>query len=412
MNGQQVLYLIVCFIAVEFVFEKILSWLNLKTWKQPLPDAVKDLYEEKKYREAEEYAKVNFRFSLVSSVFSLIVSLVFLITGGFAWVDVWAQTVSGSYVVQPLLFFAVLSLASGIIGLPFELYNTFVIEEKFGFNKTTIRTFVTDKLKGVVLGAVIGGGLLALLAFLFHLLGSYFWLAAWGVVAAFSIFMAMFYTSILLPIFNKLTPLQDGELRNSIEQYASKVQFSLTNVLVMDGSKRSAKANAFFSGLGSKKSIVLYDTLVSDMTTEEITAVLAHEVGHYKRKHILQGMALSVLQMGLMFFLFGLLSSSQILAQALGASLINFHLALVAFSLLYSPVSTVIGILFNAFSRKNEYEADAYARATYAAEPLITALKKMSVKHLSNLQPHPWHVIVNYSHPTLLQRMNALTTNQ
>lgn len=412
MTGQQVLYLIVSFIVIEFVFEKVLSWLNLQTWKHPLPSGVNDLYEEKKYHEAQAYAKVNYRFSLFSSVFSLLISLLFLTMGGFSWVDGWVQGVTENYIMQSLLFFAVLSLASGIIGLPFELYNTFVIEEKFGFNKTTISIFIADKLKAVALGTVIGGGLLALLAFLFHLIGAYFWLAAWAVVAAFSIFMAMFYTSWLLPLFNKLTPLQDGELRQSIEQYASKVQFPLTNVFVMDGSKRSAKANAFFSGLGSKKNIVLYDTLISDMTTEEITAVLAHEVGHYKRKHILQSMVLSVLQMGFMFFLFGLLSNSQTLAQALGASQINFHLALVAFSLLYSPVSTVIGIWFNAFSRKNEYEADAYARDTYAAEPLITALKKMSVKHLSNLQPHKWYVAVNYSHPTLLQRMNALTAIQ
>lgn len=406
--AQTILWFIVGFILFEFILEKILNFLNLKTWDKPLPATVKDLYDSKKYAEAEAYAKVNFRFDVVSSTFSLLVTVSFLVLGGFAWADGVARSLSDSPILQGLIFFGILGAGSSLISLPFGIYHTFVIEQKFGFNKTTPQIFVMDKIKGIFLAVLIGGGLLALLTFLFGLLGDKFWLAAWAVVAAFSIFFAMFYTSFLLPIFNQLTPLESGTLRESIEKYAAKVSFPLTNIFVMDGSKRSAKANAFFSGLGSKKNIVLYDTLIKDLSTEEITAVLAHEVGHYKRKHILQSMLISIVQMGIMFFLFGFLASSSWMAEVLGAKENSFHLALVTFTLLYSPVSHVIGILMNLFSRKNEYEADAYARDTYSSSPLITALKKLSVNHLSNLQPHPAYVFFNYSHPTLLQRIQSL----
>jgi len=403
-----ILYIIVAFIVFEFVLSKTLSWLNLKTWDKPMPDEVKGLYDQQKYTEAKEYAVANFRFGAISSTLSLIVTISFLVLGGFAWVDGLVRGISDSPIVQALLFFGIIGGASSLLSLPFDVYSTFVIEEKFGFNKTSASTFILDKVKGLVLAVIIGGGLLALLTFLFTLLGTKFWLAAWGVVAGFSILMAMFYTSVLLPLFNKLTPLQDGELRQSIETYAAKVQFPLTNIFVIDGSKRSSKANAFFSGLGSQKNIVLYDTLINDMSTEEITAVLAHEVGHYKKKHILQSIAISVAQMGAMFFVFGLLAGSPIMAQVLGAQQNSFHLSLVAFSLLYAPISLITGLLMNIFSRKNEYEADAYARQTYGAGPLISSLKKLSVNHLSNLQPHPAYVFFNYSHPTLLQRIRAM----
>lgn len=403
-----VLYFIVGFILLEFVFEKVLSYLNLQTWDKPLPEAVKDLYDAKKYAEARDYAKVNYHFGTVSSVFSLIVSVSFLVLGGFAWVDGLVRAYSENPVVHSLLFFGVIGAGSSLISLPFGIYHTFVIEERFGFNKTTLTTFFTDKIKGLVLAITLGGGILALLTWLYLLLGSYFWLAAWAVVAAFSVFFAMFYTSLLLPLFNKLIPLESGELRTSIENYARKVDFPLTNIFVMDGSKRSSKANAFFSGLGHKKNIVLYDTLIKEMTLEEITAVLAHEVGHYKKQHVLQSMVISVLQMGFMFFIFGLLAGSPLMAEVLGAKENSFHLSLVTFSMLYSPISLITGLLMNVFSRKNEYEADAYARDTYSAAPLVTSLKKLSVNHLSNLQPHPAYVFVNYSHPTLLQRIRAL----
>ncbi|MCS6934185.1 MAG: M48 family metallopeptidase [Chitinophagales bacterium] len=409
MTAHQLLLLIVCILVADFLFDNFLSWLNLKTWDKPLPEPVADLYDTEKYRKAAAYARVNFRFSLISTGFTLAISLLFLLCGGYAWLDEVARNISSHQILHTLIFFGIYSLAASLIALPFEWYNTFVIEEKYGFNRTTLRTFISDKLKGIVLGALIAGPLLALLTWLFYRLGDNFWLAGWGVSAVFSIFMAMLYTSVWLPLFNKLTPLENGDLRKNIEEYASKVKFPVTNIFVMDGSKRTSKANAFFSGLGPKKDIVLFDTLINNMNKEEIVAVLAHEVGHYKHRHILQSMLISIAQMGILFFLFGKLSSSDLLAHAMGASQINFHLAIIAFLFLYTPVSRFIGVLFNLFSRKNEYEADAYAGRTYSAAPLISALKKLHVDQLSNLQPHPVYVWVNYSHPTLLQRIQALT---
>jgi STE24 endopeptidase len=406
--AQVILFVIIGFILFEFLLSKILTYRNLKTWDKPLPAEVKDLYDAQKYKEAKEYAIANNRFGTFSGLVMLAITLTVLLTKGFAGGDELARAISPSPIVQCLVFFALVAGITSLIGLPFDIYETFVLEQKFGFNKTTPLLFITDKLKGLVLGAVIGGGILALLTFLYGLLGDKFWIAAWLVVASFSILLAMFYTNLLLPVFNKLTPMEDGPLRQSIERYAAKVSFPLTNIMIMDGSKRSTKANAFFSGLGSKKNIVLYDNLVNDMNTEEITAVLAHEVGHYKRKHVLQSMVISVVQMGVMFFIFGWLAANPLMAEVLGAKQNSFHLSLVTFSLIYAPVSLLTGLLMNVFSRKNEYEADNYAKETYAAEPLITALKKLSVNHLSNLQPDPAYVFFNYSHPTLLQRMRNL----
>ena len=406
--AQTILYVVIAFILFEFILSKVLSWLNLQSWNNPLPEEVKDLYDAKKYAEARDYAVANFKTGMVSSTLSLVITLTFLWLKGFAWVDDIARGVSSSPILQALIFFGIIGAASAIIALPFDLYDTFVVEEKFGFNKITPKLFVIDKLKELAMAIVLGGAIIALLTFLFGLLGNIFWIAAWVIVAAISIFIAMFYTAVLLPIFNKLTPLGSGDLRTSIEKYSNRVNFPLTNIFVMDGSKRSTKGNAFFSGLGSKKNIVLYDNLIDEMNTDEITAVLAHEVGHYKKNHILQSIIISVAQMGIMFFIFGWLAGNPVMAQVLGAKQNSFHLSLVTFSLLYAPVSIITGLLMHLFSRKNEYEADAYAKETYGANPLITALKKLSVNHLSNLQPHPAFVFFNYSHPTLLQRMTAL----
>jgi len=406
--AQTILYIIIAFIVFEFLLSKTLSWLNLKTWDSPLPDEVKDLYDPEKYRKARDYAYANFNAGILSSTIDLLFTIGFLYFKGFAWADELARSYTTSPVLQALLFFGLIGAINSVISLPFELYHTFVIEEKYGFNKVTPTLFVADKLKGLAVGIVLGGSILALLTYLYALLGNNFWLAAWAVVSAISILAAMFYTSVILPIFNKLTPMENGELRASIEKYAERVSFPLTNIFILDGSKRSTKANAFFSGLGSKKNIVLYDTLVNDMNTDEITAVLAHEVGHYKKKHVLQSIFISIGQMGVMFFLFGWLASNPLMAEVLGAKQNSFHLSLITFWLLYAPVSLITGLLMNLFSRKNEYEADAYARDTYSAAPLISALKKLSVHHLSNLQPHPAFVFFNYSHPTLLQRMRAM----
>ena len=406
--AQTLLYVIIAFITIEFIFTKVLSYLNIRSWDKPIPDEIKDLYELDKFEKAKAYAIDKERVETISSLLFFIITLSFLYVKGFAWIDGIAHQVSGHYIIQGFIFFAFITSASSLFNLPFDIYSTFVIEERYGFNKMTPATFIGDKFKSILLGAVIGGGIYALLAFLFQLLGGYFWVAAWIVVSCFSLFIAAFYTSVLLPIFNKLTPLEAGELRTTIEKYAAKVNFPLTNIMVMDGSKRSSKANAFFSGMGSRKSIVLYDTLVNDMTSDEITAVLAHEVGHYKKKHILQSMALSISQMGILLFLFGWLARNPMMAEVLGAKENTFYLSLVTFSLLYSPVSILIGLIMNLFSRKNEYEADNYAKTSYGAEPLISSLKKLYVNSLGNPQPDPLYVFVNYSHPTLLQRIRAM----
>jgi STE24 endopeptidase len=306
------------------------------------------------------------------------------------------------------VFFAILMIASDILSLPFSLYSIFVIEEKFGFNKTTIKTFILDKIKGALVAAILGGVVLSLFVWFYSFTGELFWFWSWLLFVAIMLLMTMFYASVFVPLFNKLTPLPEGELRTEIEQYCTKVGFKLDNLFVMDGSKRSTKANAFFSGLGAKKRIVLFDTLVDNYTKEEITAVLAHEVGHYKKKHTLTSLILSALQVGVMLFLFSLVISSKQIPLALGIQEPSFHIGFLVFSILYTPLSMLTGVLMNMVSRKNEYEADNYAKTTYNHNPLILALKKLSGDSLSNLTPHPINVFVNYSHPTLLQRIRSL----
>lgn len=406
--AETILYLVIGFTLFEFIFSKTLSWLNMKTWDKPLPPEVKDLYDAEEYKKARDYAVINNKIGTISATLTLAITVSILYFKGFASVDNFARSYSASAIVQCLIFFGILSLASSIISLPFELYSTFVVEEKFGFNKTTPLLYVIDKLKILVIAIVVGGGILALLTFLFGLLGNNFWMAGWALVSVIMILTAMFSVNVLLPIFNKLVPLEEGELRSSIEKYAAQVKFPLTNILIMDGSKRSSKSNAFFSGLGHKKNIVLYDTLIQDMSINEITAVLAHEVGHYKHNHVLQIAIISTIQIAILFFVFGVVAKSSIMAEMLGAKQNSFHLSLVTFSLLYAPVSLITDLLMNLFSRKNEYEADAYAQKTYSAAPLISALRKLTVKHLGNLQPHKAYVFFNYSHPTFLQRMNAM----
>jgi STE24 endopeptidase len=307
-----------------------------------------------------------------------------------------------------LMFFGIIGLGADILSTPFSLYSTFVIEEKFGFNKTNLKTFILDKLKGWLLAAIIGGGLLAAIVWIYESTGEWFWVIAWAVISLFTIVMTMFYSDIIVPLFNKQTPLEEGELRKAIEDFAGKVGFQVKNIYVMDGSKRSTKANAYFSGLGAKKRIVLFDTLIKDNTTEELVAVLAHEIGHYKKKHTTVGMFISIAQTGLMMYIMSLFIGNPVLSEALGADRGSFHMGILAFGLLYSPLSTILSLIMNYVSRKNEYAADRFAGENYKPGALMDALKKLSVNHLSNLRPHPAYVFFYYSHPTLLQRLKAL----
>ena len=401
-------WVIIAIIVIDFLFEKYLDYLNTKTMSDTLPDEVKGIYDEEKYKKQQAYQRENNRFGLISGSVSFAATLLMFLLFGFAFVNNIAWDLTGNAIVAALIFFGIIMFASDLLGIPFDVYDTFKIEEKYGFNKTTPKTFVLDKIKGWLIGALIGGGLLALIIFIYQKTQQMFWIYAWLVVAAFSVFMAMFYSNLIVPLFNKQTPLEEGELRNAIQQFASKVGFKLDNIFVINGSKRSTKANAYFTGLGAKKRIVLYDTLIHDMEIDELVAVLAHEIGHYKKKHVVQGLFISLIQAGIVLFIFSLLIDSPQLSLALGVEKPNFHIGLVAFGVLYTPVSFVLGIFMNMLSRKNEYQADAFAAEHFKPQPLASALKKLSVKNLSNLTPHPKYVFFHYSHPTLLQRLEHL----
>jgi STE24 endopeptidase len=402
------LIIILAIIVLDFAFDRVMDYLNASRWSNLLPEELKGIYEEEKYRKSQDYARINMRFGIVTSSLSFMLILAMLVFGGFGWLDGWVRQFTENPIFMAMLFFLIVGLASDLISTPFDIYDTFVIEEKFGFNRTTVRTYVLDKLKGWLLAVVIGGALLAIFVWFYHAAGALFWLYAWLFVTGFSIFMMMFYSTLIVPFFNKQTPLEDGELREAIEAFSRKAGFKLDNIFVIDGSKRSSKANAYFSGLGPKKRIVLFDTLIKDHTTEELVAVLAHEIGHYKKKHTLKGMLVSVITTGVMLFLLGLFINRPELSMALGGQQASFHLGILAFGLLYAPVSLILGILGNRLSRKHEYEADAFAATNYASEPLQEALKKLSVNNLSNLRPHPAYVYVHYSHPPLLQRLEHL----
>lgn len=406
--SQILFYIIIGLVVADFIFERILEYLNSTRWSDRLPEEVKGIYDEEKYRKQQAYEKVNFRFSMISSSFSFVLLLLMFLFSGFAWLNSVALSISANSILTALVFFGILMFVSDILTTPFSVYDTFVIEEKFGFNKTTPKTFVLDKLKGWLLGAVIGGGLLALIIYIYQLTTSNFWIYAWMVISAFSIFMVLFYSNLIVPLFNKQTPLPEGELKSAIENFSSKVGFKLDNIYVIDGSKRSTRANAYFTGLGAKKRIVLYDTLINDLTTNELVAVLAHEIGHYKNHHVIWSLLLGIMQTGIVLFIFSLFVGNPILSAALGVAEPSFHIGLIAFGVLYSPISMITGLAMNIFSRKNEYQADAFAAKHFDTNEMASALKKLSVTNLSNLRPHPVYVFFHYSHPTLLQRLKAL----
>ncbi len=408
MTGKEYLWIITGIVLFGYGVNTLLDWLNLRYSKTTLPPEAAGIYNEAQYARQQAYQRETARFSFITAAFSTALTLAMLWLGGFGWLDALLANYFSNEVGLALAFFGVLFLAADILNLPFQLYATFVIEEKYGFNKSTLRIFFTDKLKGYMLGAIIGGGILAGLIYLVLQLGSNFWLVFWVAITLFMVVMNMFYTSLILPLFNKLTPLEDGELRQAIEAYSRQVGFPLTNIFVIDGSKRSSKANAFFSGLGRKKKVVLYDTLIEKHSVGELVAIFAHEVGHYKKRHIQLGLVLSVVQTGVMLWVLSLMIFNEQLSAALGGSTMRLHLNLIAFGILYSPISMLTGLLMNKVSRKNEFAADRFAATTASGSQMITALKKLSADNLSNLLPHPAYVFVNYSHPPLLQRLRAI----
>jgi len=395
-------------ILFDFILERYLDKLNSSRWCNELPKELEGIYDAEKYKKSQDYEKAKHKFSIITDTFGLFLTLLMLFIGGFAFVDSLARTFTDNVIIISMIFFGIIGFSFELLTIPFNIYATFVIEERFGFNRTTKKTYIFDKIKGWLLGAIIGGGLLALIMWLYEVSGSWFWLIAWGAISGFMIFMAMFYSSLIVPLFNKQKPLESGELRDAIEKFATKTGFKLNNIFVIDGSKRSTKANAYFSGLGVKKRIVLYDTLIKDHSTEELVAVLAHEIGHYKKKHSLKGILISIVHTGLMFFILSLFLGNILLDEVLGVSVSSFHIEIITFGLLYSPLSMILGIVMNIYSRKNEYEADRFAKENYDGKALQTALIKLSVNNLSNLRPHPLYVFFHYSHPPLLERLKAL----
>jgi len=408
MDADSLFYIILAIIIINFIVDKVLDALNAKHFNDTLPDDLKDVYDTNEYKKSQNYKATNYKFGLISSTFSLLLTISFLCFDGFEFIDNIARGYSKNPIIIALIFFGIITIGSDILTTPFSYYSTFVIEEKFGFNKTTLKTFFLDKVKGWLMMAVVGGGILALIIWFYQAAGDHFWLYAWLLVAVFSIFMNMFYSKLIVPLFNKQKPLEAGSLRDNISEYAKTVGFKLDKIFVLDGSKRSTKANAYFSGFGNEKRVTLYDTLINDLDEDEIVAVLAHEVGHYKKKHIVFNLVTSILLTGFTLFILSLFISNPLLSQALGVQIPSFHIGLVAFGMLYAPISEITGLIMNVFSRKFEYQADDYAKNTYKAEPLITSLKKLSKNSLSNLTPHPAYVFMHYSHPTLQERIGNL----
>lgn len=405
--------IITAIVLIEFIIDNTAKYLNLKALDAELPQEFADVYDGDTYRKSQEYTKTRTKFGFISSGFGLVSLLLFWFLGGFEFVNTIAESWSDSFILRGLYFFGILIVLQQLVSLPFSIYSTFVIEERFGFNKTTAKTFVIDMLKGIVLLGVLGGAVLALILYIFNELGEMSWLYAWGAVIAFTLIMQYIAPKWIMPLFNKFKPLEDGELKHKIMEFAEKVDFQLQDIFIMDGSKRSSKSNAFFTGFGKNKRIALFDTLVEKHTTGELVSVLAHEIGHYKRKHILQGMFISILHTGVLFYLLSLFLYQDGLYTAFYMDSTPIYAGFLFFSLLYSPLETLLSIGMNILSRKNEYEADEFAVVGRAnREDMISALKKLSKDNLSNLTPHKWYVFMNYSHPPVIDRIRAIKTTK
>ena len=405
------IYLLIILSALigEFLLRTLVRVLNLKALDPGLPNEFQGYYDEEKYARSQEYTRVNTRFAFFTTSFDLIVILVFILFGGFNFVDQIIRGFGLSTLPSGLAFFGILFFASDLISTPFSLYQNFVIEENFGFNKMTVKTFILDKLKGYLLTLALGGVFLTAILFFFEKTGEYGWLYAWGIIGLFMILIQPLFTLVIAPMFNKFTPLEKGELRTAIENYAQKVGFPLSRIDVMDGSKRSAKSNAYFSGFGKQKRIALFDTLLEKHSNDEMVAILAHEVGHYKKHHIKVGILISILHTGLLFWLLSIFINNPGLFEAFQMKEISVYGGLTFFMILYSPVELVLSVIMNSVSRRNEFQADAYsAKTTEKSEHLISGLKNLSVSNLGNLTPHSLSVLLDHSHPPVLERITAL----
>ena len=408
MEPSTLFNILITILLIKFVIDSVLNHLNAKHFNDTLPNDVSDVYEINEYQKSQTYKRTNHNFSKITSLFSLITTLLFFFFNGFSIVDEIARGFSNNIIIITLIFFGIIIIGSDIISIPFSLYKTFVIEEKFGFNKSTKKLFFLDKIKGLLMTIILGGSILSIITWFYEFTGNYFWIYTWLLITTFSVFLNMFYSKLIVPLFNEQTILEEGDLKNEIVKYVNSVGFKANNIYVLNGSKRSTKANAYFSGFGNQKRITLYDTLINDLENNEIVAVLAHEVGHYKRKHILYNLTSSIILTGFALFVLSLFIKTPLLSLALGVSHPSFHIGLIAFGILYSPVSQILGVFMNYMSRKFEYQADNYAKNTFSASPLISSLKKLSKNSLSNLTPHYLYVFFHFSHPTLLDRIKNL----
>lgn len=405
---QFLFWIIIFFCLADFIYDIVIYKLNRKASHYPIPEELSGLYDAEAYARQQDYSRQNSHLSIINSCVGTIILLALFGFGGMAWIDNFARGISSYPIIEAMIFFGIIFLCSWVPEMPFGIYDTFVIEEKFGFNRTTPKTYFLDTIKSLLMTIILGGGIIALLVWIYSMMPHAFWIVAWAAITLVTLFMQFFYSDLIVPLFNKQTPLQEGELRTAIEDFARKVDFKIKDIYVIDGSKRSSHANAYFTGFGAKKRIVLYDTLMEQLTTEEIVGVLAHEIGHYKNHHIIKGIAMSLLTNLVMLYLFGLVIDSQNIAEAAGCSVPSFHINLMVFSLIYSPVSEILSIIDNVISRKHEWQADEFARVNGLGPAVAESLKKMSAKSLSNLTPHPFVVYVRHSHPTLLERVRHL----
>ncbi|MBN3039034.1 MAG: M48 family metallopeptidase [Candidatus Omnitrophica bacterium] len=403
------LIIILSILIAEYVLEVFVERLNLRSASGLLPSEFQGYYDAQKYRKAQEYLKDNTRFKIIKSSFFTAVIVVFILRGGFNLVDKFARSFALGPIATGLVFAGVLLLGLKFIGVPFSVYHTFVIEEKFGFNRSSVKTFVLDFIKSLFLGAIIGGLVFSVVLWFFGKAGPWAWAYCWVAVTFFQFFLVFIAPIVILPLFNKYIPLEEGELRSAIEEYADSQDFKIKGIFKMDASRRSSKSNAFFTGFGRFRRIALFDTLISKHTVEELVSVLAHEIGHYKKKHIIRQLGLTIFTNGLMFYVLSLFIKNSGLFAAFKMEYLSNYASLFFFAFLYTPISLIFSVMHNVISRRHEYEADAYVLSTYKKpEAFVEALKKLSVDNLSNLTPHPIKVFFDYSHPPVLQRIQAI----
>ena len=408
MTAHLLFIIFIVVLILNFTLEQTAAYLNSKHFNDAIPDDLKGVYTEEKYKKSQAYKLVNYKFGLLQAFLSFIFLMLFIFFDGFKLLDDFVRQFSQDDMYISMLYFGIIFIAGTLYALPFSYYHTFVIEAQFGFNKMTKSLFIKDSLKSLLLSIVLGGLILLVVLWFYKLFPNTFWLYTWAFIAVFSLFMNLFYTKLIVPLFNKLTPLEEGSLKTTLEAFARKVKFNLEAIFLIDGSKRSTKANAYFSGFGKTKKIVLYDTLLNDLSDDEIAAVLAHEIGHYKKKHVIYNLILSIVLTGLTLYLLSLFINNPLLAQAVGITKPSFHIGVIVFMLLYTPISVLTNLIMNVLSRKFEYQADDFAKKNGYSDALIRGLKKLTATSLSNLTPHKFYVFLNYSHPTLFQRIKNL----